>query len=350
VPLEVDLAALASHDKRLYDTRRDVNRDAKQLRARLDSMPVVQLPKAVPDVAELDKQLAEAIEINSGIERRKLNREAFDRELEQDALQLQRINQQITNLEADRDELAAKIEDKHKKRNEAEPLPVLIDTNGIIDQLAEARRLFEAVRAAEARAAVAAEFEELSGKSEELTGKLAENEANRKAALAKAEMPVSGLGVDFDDDGAHVMFNGVPFEQASTAEKLRVSTAIAMAANPELRVLRISDGSLLDDKSMSILTEMAGEHDFQLWIELVRPNETTGIILEDGAIVGQEVKPKERKKPAPKAVLVDGEPTLFERTLQGNGAAPTQEEWDALSPARRAFFERQGIKPQGSEQ
>ena len=173
-------------------------------------------------------------------------------------------------------------------------------------------------------------------------------------------MPVEGLGVDFDDDGAHVMFNGVPFEQASTAEKLRVSTAIAMAANPELRVLRISDGSLLDDKSMAILTEFAGKHDFQLWIELVRPNETTGIILEDGAIVGQTVEPRERKAPKAKAeaTLITPTPgnpsTLYERMVENTAprTAPepvTLEEWNALSPARKAFFTNQGLKPEGAE-
>src|SRR3546814_4371794 len=82
----------------------------------------------------------------------------------------------------------------------------------------------------------------------------------RNAALASAEMPVEGLAFAIGEDGkATLMFDGLPFdrEQISTAVQLRVSTAIGMAANPRLRVLRIMDGSLLDDDSMAMLAQMA---------------------------------------------------------------------------------------------
>ncbi|NGZ99664.1 hypothetical protein G5V59_02720 [Nocardioides sp. W3-2-3] len=48
-------------------------------------------------------------------------------------------------------------------------------------------------------------------------------------ALAKATFPVDGLG--FDDDG--VTYQGVPFAQASSAEQIRVSLAMAMSLNPQ---------------------------------------------------------------------------------------------------------------------
>lgn len=364
VPLEVDLADMAALDKRIYDTRRDVNRDAKQLKARLDSMPPKFQVGDMVDVSALEAKFAEAAETNSQIERRKMNREAFDKRCADETARLAQMTRQRDDLNRAIELLTAELDGWDKQRLNAEPLPEPIDTTALLQQIAEARQIADQARANKAREEVESEYKATVEKSEELTAKLAANEEARKAALAKAQMPVEGLGIDFDDDGAHVMFNGVPFEQASTAEKLRVSTAIAMAANPELRVLRISDGSLLDDKSMAILTEMAGKHDFQLWIELVRPNETTGIILEDGAIVGQDAQPKERKKPAPKAVVgegqghvgmsVDGEPTLYERTAKAAAEGeqivpPTQEEWEALSPARRAFFTAKGIKPQGAE-
>jgi hypothetical protein len=55
-------------------------------------------------------------------------------------------------------------------------------------------------------------------------------------------MPIDGLSLE----SGRVMFNGIPLDQGSSAEQLRVSTAIAMSSNPELRVIRIKDGSLLD--------------------------------------------------------------------------------------------------------
>ena len=95
-------------------------------------------------------------------------------------------------------------------------------------------------------------------------------------------MPVEGLG--FDDSG--VTFNGVPFTQSSAAEQLRVSVAMAMALNPDIRVIRITDGSLLDSTSMAIIEELAREHDFQAWVEVIaEPGEGVGFEIHDGEVV-----------------------------------------------------------------
>ena len=52
-----------------------------------------------------------------------------------------------------------------------------------------------------------------------------------------------------------VLLNGLPLSQASGAEQLRLSMAIAMAGNPKLRVLRIKEGSLLDDDNLALLRD-----------------------------------------------------------------------------------------------
>jgi hypothetical protein len=81
-----------------------------------------------------------------------------------------------------------------------------------------------------------------------------------------------------------VTLNGIPLGQASAAEQLRVSVALAMAANPKLRVLRILDGSLLDTESLAIIGELAKENDFQAWIEVVDESGKVGIVIEDGRV------------------------------------------------------------------
>jgi hypothetical protein len=153
-----------------------------------------------------------------------------------------------------------------------------------------------------------AELEALRAKSQGFTDAMAEREAQRKAALAKARMPIEGLAFGVDDAGkATVLFNGQPFEQASTAEQIRASTAIAMAGNPQLRVLRIKDGSLLDEDSMALVAEMAAAEDFQLWVEVVR-GDGVGIIMEDGAVKGApEPEPQPEKKPAAKKAKAEPE-------------------------------------------
>ena len=59
---------------------------------------------------------------------------------------------------------------------------------------------------------------------------------------------------------------------------------IAMSSNPELRVIRIKDGSLLDADGMAMLKAMASENDFQIWIERVADNDPIAVAIEDGSV------------------------------------------------------------------
>jgi hypothetical protein len=86
-----------------------------------------------------------------------------------------------------------------------------------------------------------------------------------------------------------VLYQGLPFGQASNSEQIRVSMALAMASNPKLRVLRISDGSLLDSDSMELVANEAEKHGFQVWIERVDASGSVGIVMEEGIASGEEV-------------------------------------------------------------
>lgn len=114
------------------------------------------------------------------------------------------------------------------------------------------------------------------------------NSTGEKAKqLQAAKYPVEGLGVD--DDG--VTFNGIPFSQASSAEQLRVSAAMALALNPKLRVILIRDGSLLDSEQGAALCKFAEENNCQVWLEQVSTDKAVGIVIEDGHLSTAEVTP-----------------------------------------------------------
>jgi hypothetical protein len=112
------------------------------------------------------------------------------------------------------------------------------------------------------------------------TKKIEKLDKEKNDAVVAAKFPVAGLS--FSDDG--VLYNNIPFSQCSSAQKLRVSVAVAMATNPKLRVIRISDGSLLDTKNMAILEEIAKENDFQCWVEKVDESGSMGVCIEDGEV------------------------------------------------------------------
>lgn len=110
-------------------------------------------------------------------------------------------------------------------------------------------------------------------------------DAQKSQALASAAFPVDGLA--FTDEG--LTFQGLPFEQASYAQQLRVAVAMGLAMSPTLKVLLIKHGNALDTKSLRLLTSLAEEAGAQVWLEVVRDQaDGCSIYIEDGHVVAQE--------------------------------------------------------------
>lgn len=137
----------------------------------------------------------------------------------------------------------------------------------------------------------------------------------KRDMLAKAKYPINGLAVDSE---CVVMFDGVPFSQASRAQQIRTSVAIGLAMNPKLPVLLIRDGSLLDDEHLAIVREMADTSHAQIWIERVGNKDECAIIIEDGHVAGVEpvvadAKParKTRKRATSTAEAETADQNLF---------------------------------------
>jgi len=116
--------------------------------------------------------------------------------------------------------------------------------------------------------------------SEEYTKAIEKIDHEKKTALEIIPMPIPGLSVTEKD----VVFNGTPFMDLAESEKLKVSLSMAMAQNPELKVVFIRDGSLLDASSRAEVIQMAQEKDYQVWIEVTSDSAKSGLIIEDGEI------------------------------------------------------------------
>jgi len=140
------------------------------------------------------------------------------------------------------------------------------------------------VRENKANAERQQQAKDLAGKIRDIENKMDSIDEDKAAQLRNADFPVEGLA--FDAEG--VTYNGLPFSQASTAEQLRVSVAMAIALNPTLRVLLIKDGSLLDDKSMKTVAEMARDAGMQVFMERVGQGDEVRIIIDDGRVTDVE--------------------------------------------------------------
>ena len=273
----VDFDAIDAANKADYDKRRDINRDAAAKRAQAGPASTTTDLQPI-DEAALVAELKAAGDQNSITEQRRQRRLQMTKDAEQkrEAARMNRIRAEEMITEAEFAEAAAtEIE---KKLTDAGPLPEIIDTSALVKKISDAQAHNATLETAQRAATFLAEAKELERQSEALTAAMEKRNTEKRAAIEAADLPVPGLG--FGD--GHVLFNGIPFDQASDADQLRISIAIAMAANPKLRIVRVRDGSLLDDDAMKILEAMADENDYQVWIERVDSSGKIGFVLEDG--------------------------------------------------------------------
>lgn len=280
IELPFDPEELERERAGLFDGRTEVNRQAKALEAQLAGMP--EPPEDLPDEEISSAEILAAynaaqqrVRENEAVRNARSHAEVEVQRREKIAEDAARALQEAQ--EATKRALAA-WSDAQLAEARLDPDP---DLSAFEEKLATAEQTNEAIRAAQHRSRTASEFLEARASSEAFTAKLDAIEKRKVGAIEAAKMPIEGLA--FDADG--VLYRGVPFKQASSAEQLRVSLAMAMALNPSLRVIRITDGSLLDSENIRLIEEMASEHDYQVWIEVVDESGKLGIVIEDGAIV-----------------------------------------------------------------
>ncbi len=311
-----DFAKSRVEEQLAYDERTAANRNAKN--SSLAHMSFVDVPVPEPervDIAGLTKQMAEASKQNTErekiiAERDKMIAGCSEKQAQcedkikdaQKALEhcrgniaqwemdIKMLQNQVKEATLNIEQIEAKgIPDVQaviqtlalgKLEVASFPVPPSVDIDSIKQHLDEAtakNALHEKwVKKNEAKLAV----DQFEKQSAALTETINSIQTARFNAVKNAGLPVQGLG--FDVDGVNL--NGIPFEQCSSGEQLRVSVALAMLSNPKLKVIRVNDGSLLDDDGLALLAKMADEQDYQVWLEKTSGDKTVGIYLEEGRI------------------------------------------------------------------
>lgn len=285
----LDFSVLDEQRKTLYATRTSINQEVKRLTGSVETMPHhADAPEVEVSVAALILELSERQKINTGNQKVRDALSGFNQavvDANQDAV-LQKV--EIDNLEkrlviARKDLVAAEknletiIENRAAHQTKIDALQ---DANEqeIKDQIASAEGINAKLRANKNRAEKEAELTDAETRSKNLTAKIEIIDTEKEARLAAAKFPVEGLS--FDETG--VTYKGIPFDQASSAEKLRVSIAMGIAMNPKLKVLLIRDGSLLDEKNLKLVAQMADESGHQIWLERVGKGKECSVIIKDG--------------------------------------------------------------------
>ncbi len=269
---DVDFHEIETQNEGDYAKRTELNRKAKDCRTLAEKIivPAGGVMAAVDDSALID-QLQQASSTNTDILTRKNNRDLLAKKAMTNRQEAKRLVDEAVTIE--------------KKLADAPPLPEPVDVDALRQKIAEAQEINADVARRDARKKHMDDAKVHQDAADGLSRQMDAREAEKRDKIAAATLPVPGLG--FGD--GFITLNGVPFDQASDAEQLRASIAIAMASNPKLRVIRVRDGSLLDDQAMKLLGEMANAQDMQVWIERVASDGKVGFVLEDGQVKKKEI-------------------------------------------------------------
>lgn len=285
----LDFSELDQQRQRAFDERTAINREVKSLKARLEAAEAFEdVPAEEVSVAELSEQLQAAYQHNEANREqgKKLGelancRGTLDRRIDAIQHEIAKLQQELDRVQHERDGVAA----QHAEQQALVDALAEIDVEPLREAMATAEQTNAKVRANKTRAEIAAQHQAKADEADALTKTISILDAEKQKRMSEAKWPIDGLG--FNDDG--VTLNGLPFEQASQAERLRASVAIGLAMSPRLRVLLLRDASLLDDGSMTLLAQIAKEHDAQLWLERVGDGGPAAVVIEDGQV--KQVEP-----------------------------------------------------------
>ncbi|KAF0102182.1 MAG: hypothetical protein FD144_2617 [Rhodospirillaceae bacterium] len=284
----IDFANIEGLNRADFEKRTAINRRVKELNAQAQAIAI---PEALPtervDDSALVAEIADVGNFNAQIDLRADRRTQVANSIKGLLADAQQNREEITELQAKIDHLQKEISDYDRAREELEkkladapPLEEKKDAAEVTRRLEEAKRTNALIDQATRRTQLQEQAKAAQAEADALTARIEARDKAKVEAIAAAKLPIDGLG--FGDEA--ITLYGLPFEQASDAERLRASCAIAMASNPKLRVIRVRDGSLLDEDGMRLLGEMADAHDCQVWVEAVDSSGRVGIVLEDGHV------------------------------------------------------------------
>lgn len=282
-----DTRALDDKYKEVYDERTVVNRRLDQAEKALieigDERPLVELKS----VAELTNKLKEENAVVNQYDKLvesataiKSHREANQLKIDETKAEIERLQaaldslvktdgEHLFQLSKMREECAVLIPRWKQAKEQIALIEVDVSTIDEHNKLANESAMINARRK---------ELAETRNKEHTLSHQLNERldaiKAEKKELLELADYPVDGMIVEGDS----VYVNDVPLNDVNTAERIKIATFVAIAQNPQLKMIIIRNGSMLDDDSLKIIQDIADSKGYQIVMEKVSAESESGSI------------------------------------------------------------------------
>jgi chromosome segregation ATPase len=269
----VDFTDLDAEHKRLFEERTIANRRVRDTEGELRNLPHTDGPAVEPVV------LSELVE--------KLNEsETARRDFDETKSMLEQVKRRTAQVKAEIDEKQKQLTTLNQSWAELESVimssePELVDPEPLREQLKNAEAINALAALQQRRAEATTKVREAEISVEKIEAGLVAIVVSRKDRINSATRRIPGITIV---DGVVCRESDQqPISQISDGERLRVAFEVAAAGAPDLRVLFMRHGALLDKKNRMAISELAHERGYVVVMEVVG---TTGIdiFIEDGVV------------------------------------------------------------------
>jgi len=241
----------------LYDQRLEKGREVKMLTGNREEITIKDLPEELISVDNINNELQAAMMINTKIDEAIRNKENALKEME-------RLKTLVNNCE------------NYLLENEKIPI------DSLREKLSESQKINEQVRARDRNRIADRKENKAKNEYDDFTREIDEQTKIKVDGLRENWHKIPDQKLSLTE--TEIAYDGTPFSQISFSEQLKICIKIGMALNPKLKVLRISDWTLLDNRSKEVVRQMAREFGYQIWAEEVDDTGTIGFYIENGEI------------------------------------------------------------------
>ena len=266
VELPFDLEKLEGRERAAEEERLKRGQAARAAEGAVTNAerPAPGTPAEPVSTAELVAKLQQARENNANITRLQATVQTAKENVRAYEAEIERLKEELQRAQDNHAHAIMALGDAENELGELQP----VDTTNLESQVQNVDETNRNVQLGKIYRELEAEAERKRAEWEDADALVKRIQAEKADGLKRAVFPHPALSVS--DDG--VLYDGVPFSQVNTASRNKAAFAIATAGNPDLRLVIVKEGDLLDEESLAEIDRVATERGYTVLIERGRPD------------------------------------------------------------------------------
>ena len=298
------LSQLEQEEQQLYNQRLLLGRQADQRKAYADGLPFYpDAPKEPVSISDLITQQQEILARNGENQRKRQRVDQLDRDGELTRQELHRLEAQLLDLEAKISGVREKIRqiDADLEVAQKDALELQDESTEELERsIAGYEAINAKIRANMDREKAMDEARVLGGQYEGMTEKIEDVRKRKRDLLNGANLPLPELGVE----GGELTYQGQRWDCMSSADQLRVATAIVRALNPRCGFVLLDKLEQMDLDTLRDFGAWLEHEDLQVIATRVSTGSECTVIIEDGYT--KDADPQPVPAPAPAKTWKEG--------------------------------------------